>query len=128
MSLVNQMLQDLEHRRTAGASISPLGGLNSSGIHLHPLLSGNQVFQGITLILSCSLVFVVIYLFILNKPATTSSQEIVSTNEVHPAKQNSVTQKQQPTIVSSSTVLKNNIAKNETVKNKYSNKDISLPT
>jgi Flp pilus assembly protein TadD len=31
MSLVNQMLQDLEQRRTAEAGVSPLGGLNASG-------------------------------------------------------------------------------------------------
>lgn len=31
MSLVNQMLQDLEQRRTAEAGVSPLGGLSASG-------------------------------------------------------------------------------------------------
>ena len=63
MSLVNQMLQDLEHRRTAEAGISPLGGLSSSGASVAATQSINYLLMGATILLTVAVVVVLIYLF-----------------------------------------------------------------
>lgn len=63
MSLVNQMLQDLEHRRTAEADVSPLGGLSSSGGAVAATPSINYLLMGATIVLSVAVVVVLIYLF-----------------------------------------------------------------
>lgn len=63
MSLVNQMLQDLEQRRTAEASVSPLGGLSASGAAVATTQSINYLLLGTTLILLVTVVLALIYLF-----------------------------------------------------------------
>ena len=68
MSLVNQMLQDLEHRRTAEAGISPLGGLSSSGAAVVTTQSINYLLMGATILLTVAVVVVLIYLFGLKQP------------------------------------------------------------
>ena len=72
MSLVNQMLQDLEHRRTAEAGISPLGGLSSSGAGVAATQSINYLLMGATILLTVAVVVVLIYLFGL-KPSIVES-------------------------------------------------------
>jgi len=68
MSLVNQMLQDLEHRRSAEARVSPLGGLSASGVAMSTTPSINYLLLGTTLMLAFVVVFVLIYLFGLQRP------------------------------------------------------------
>lgn len=70
MSLVNQMLQDLEHRRTAEASVSPLGGLSASGgaVLKQPI---NYLLLSATIVMALVVVSVLIYLTSLETPMTT---------------------------------------------------------
>lgn len=63
MSLVNQMLQDLEQRRTAEAGVSPLSGLSASGAGVLSGASINYLWLGATLALIFAAVFVLVYLF-----------------------------------------------------------------
>ena len=78
MSLVNQMLQDLEQRRTAEAGVSPLGGLSASGVAVSTVQSVNYVLLGTILTLVFVVVFALLYLFgmkpeILKEPESISS-------------------------------------------------------
>lgn len=68
MSLVNQMLQDLEHRRSAEVKVSPLGGLSAGGVAVSTTPSINYLLLGTTLVLAFVVVFVLIYLLGLQKP------------------------------------------------------------
>lgn len=63
MSLVNQMLQDLEQRRTAGAGVSPLGGLSASGVGVSAAQPVNYLLLGGILTLVFAVVFTLMYLF-----------------------------------------------------------------
>ncbi|MDT8383712.1 MAG: tetratricopeptide repeat protein [Gammaproteobacteria bacterium] len=63
MSLVNQMLQDLEQRRTAEAGASPLSGLSASGAGVLSGASINYLWLGASLALIFAAVFVLVYLF-----------------------------------------------------------------
>ncbi len=67
MSLVNQMLQDLEQRRSAEAGMSPLGGLSASGEGVSKTVSAaqsiNYVLLGATLMMLIVVVLVLVYWF-----------------------------------------------------------------
>ena len=63
MSLVNQMLQDLEQRRTAEVGVSPLGGLSASGSVASASQPVNYLLLGTILALVFAVVFTLIYLF-----------------------------------------------------------------
>jgi MSHA biogenesis protein MshN len=68
MSLVNQMLQDLEQRRTAEAGVSPLGGLSASGVGVSASQPVNYLLLGTILALVFAVVFALMYLFGLRSP------------------------------------------------------------
>lgn len=86
MSLINQMLQDLEQRRTAEAGVSPLGGLSSSGSGARPTNPINYFLLGMVLVLVVLVAAVTSYLFGANNspvlpgqiPQTLPQQSMVS--------------------------------------------------
>ena len=74
MSLINQMLQDLEQRRTAEAGVSPLGGLSPSSSGARPTNPINYFLLGMVLVLVVLAAVVTAYLFGANNSPALSSQ------------------------------------------------------
>lgn len=70
MSLVNQMLQDLERRRTAEDGSSPLGGLSASGAAVARPQSINYLLLVVTLVLGVAVALAFIYFFGLKQVAS----------------------------------------------------------
>lgn len=94
MSLVNQMLQDLELRRSAEAGASPLGGLSASGAGASNVSfaarSINTVLLGVTVALVLALALALLYLFDSNQSIVSASSPVkmISPMAVPVVKQN----------------------------------------